>query len=200
MKRFDIINKLIKDNDYSTYLEIGVANKQTLNTVKIAHKEGVDPVYNTTYKMTSDAFFAKIPKSKAYDIIFIDGLHLEEQTMRDVNNSLKHLNDGGIIVMHDCSPFKKTWQLSHPLKSERYNWNGTVWKAFAKLRMTREDLFMCVVETDYGCGIVYPGSQKLFVPKEKEFELNFEFLEENRKELLNLILVEEFLKTKFPKE
>jgi hypothetical protein len=40
--------------------------------------------------MTSDEFF-EINKS-TYDIIFIDGLHIDEQVERDIINGLKILN------------------------------------------------------------------------------------------------------------
>ena len=43
-----------------------------------------------------------------FDIIFLDGLHNYEQTIKDINNALKFLNEKGAIIVHDCLP-KKIW-------------------------------------------------------------------------------------------
>ena len=150
------------------------------------HKDGVDPAGKCNYVMASDKFFATIPKDQMYDIVFIDGLHLKDQVLRDVNNSLDHLLDGGAIVMHDCSPAKK---IHATTVYKGGTWNGTVWEAFAEMRMTRSDLYMCTVSKDSGCGVVKIGQQELF-PKS---EIKFELLEGNRKELLNLITPQEFV-------
>jgi hypothetical protein len=185
--RSDIINHLIDTNEYKRYLEIGVRDNKNFNRIKTPHKDGVDPAGKCNYKMKSDEFFKTIPKDQMYDIVFIDGLHLKDQVLRDVGNSLKHLSDGGVIVMHDCSPLKPEHATGkYPGHG---TWNGTVWQAFAELRMTRKDLSMWTVDEDCGCGIVKVGSQKLF-PKQ---ELKFSLLANNRKELLNLISPEEFL-------
>ena len=71
-------------------------------------------------------------------------------------------------------------------------WNGDCWKAFVSLRQERNDLEMYVVNTDHGCGVIRLGEQKLINLPKDAFELDFDFLENNRKELLNLITVEEF--------
>ena len=184
--RSDIINYLIRKNGYEKYLEIGVRDNKNFNRIKIAHKDGVDPAGKCNYVMASDKFFATIPKTQMYDIIFIDGLHLKEQTLRDVNNSLEHLNENGIIVMHDCNPMAK----EHAMAKKRVStWNGTVWEAFIELRMSREDLFMCTVKKDTGCGIIKRGRQDLL----KRQKISFEFFDKNRKEILNLITAEEFV-------
>ena len=108
--------------------------------------------------MTSDEFF-KIRPKKMYDIIFIDGLHLCYQTLKDINNSLDHLFFNGIIVLHDCNPLKEKYQIENFVLAKG-KWNGTVWKAFAILRMNRKDLNMYVVDVDNGCGIIEKGYQK----------------------------------------
>ena len=102
MTRTQIINGLIAKNNYKSYLEIGI-NEPSPDTrrwnwtdVQIETKHGVDPNVDTTYKMTSDEFFAKHVPQK-YDIIFVDGLHLFEQVHRDILNSLNNLNDNFII-------------------------------------------------------------------------------------------------------
>jgi hypothetical protein len=75
-------------------------------------------------------------------------------------------------------------------------WNGTVWKAWAKLRGTRPDLFMCVVDIDEGCGVIRRGRQTCYAPwpPPPEQALSYEFLAANRQRLLNLVSVAEFLR------
>ena len=184
--RTDILNYLIKKYDYKSYLEIGAARGKNFAKIEIENKDDVEPKSNNVrYKMGSNEFFTN--NKKIYDLIFIDGLHLEEQTLKDIKNALACLSENGIIVVHDCNPTKEEFQVE---KQERTSiWTGTVWKAIARLRMTRKNLEMYVVDTDYGCGIIRRGQQKVF-PFQKK--LNWEFLEKNRKKLLNLINVEKF--------
>ena len=195
VRRTTIINYLIKKNDYERYLEIGVRDSSlNFDNIKCRCKEGVDPnpKKSCKYMMTSDIFFKKISKNKIYDIIFIDGLHLYQQVLKDINNSLCHLSSNGVIVLHDCNPMNKKFQTSIPPNSNKGSkWHGTVWKAFALLRMTRNDLDMSVVDTDCGCGIIKRGSQKIF-KKVSISDLNYEFLKANRKKLLKLCSVKIF--------
>lgn len=189
MKRTDIINHLIKKNDYKRYLEIGVRNPdENLNKIIVEHKDGVDPAGNCNYPIPSDNFFNQLDVDVKYDIIFIDGLHLDYQVEQDITNSLKHLNEGGTIVMHDCSPIKEEHQVEEYVVGK--TWNGTTWKAYVKFRMTDENLSMCVVDTDHGVGVITKGKQTLYP---KSDILDFKLLDENRKEILNLITPEKFL-------
>jgi hypothetical protein len=135
MTRTEIINGLIKKNNYTSYLEIGVNTPAQPGYnwvgVNIPLKHGVDPNVDTTYKMTSDEFFEKHITQK-YDIVFVDGLHLHEQVYRDIINSLNNLNENGVIVVHDCNPVTEITQ-----RRERASdsWHGDVWKAIVQLRM-----------------------------------------------------------------
>ena len=192
MNRTEIINSLILNNNFKTYLEIGVRNPDdNFNKIVCYDKVGVDPEPSAmaTHVMTSDDFFAQ--NKKTFDIIFIDGLHLREQVLKDIENSLATLNDEGFIVCHDCLPNTQKEQI------EYYDgisaWVGTVWKGISHLRMTREDLEIKVVDTDYGCGIIKRGSQKLY-PKIEFADMDWNYFSKNRNDLMNVISVEEFKK------
>jgi hypothetical protein len=184
--RHEIINTLIKKNGYTRYLEIGVRDNHCFDKVVCKLKHGVDPNGKGTYKQTSDEFFATIPAKQEYDVVFIDGLHLKAQVLRDVKNSLAHLSSNGALVLHDCSPL----EAKHAIEDwpGHGTWNGTVWEAVAELRMTRTDLFITTVDVDYGCGIIKRGTQRLF----ETTLINFQLLEDRRVELLNLISADEF--------
>ncbi len=198
--RTDIINYLIEKYKYKSYLEIGVRNPKSgnFNNIKIKHKLGVDP--NPVIKQTnifvgtSDFFFMK--NNATFDLIFIDGLHLENQVDKDIMNSLNCLNAGGMILLHDCNPPTEMHQRDNYCIDGNYpSWNGTVWKSFAKLRMTRPDLTMCVIDTDWGIGVIKEGSQELYPSENLNInELKYDLLENKRTELLNLISVDNFKK------
>lgn len=188
--RRDVINALVTKYGYKTYLEVGTQRPlQNFDHIAIPQKECVDPMPlegNMTYLMTSDQAFKKIKLlKKTYDIIFIDGLHAEYQVDKDIANALDVLNEGGTIVMHDCNP---------PIAEyEKPEWNGTTWRSYAKLRATRPDLTMYVVDVDWGCGVIQRGSQQTYeAPTDPKEWLNYEYLDAHRDELLNIISFEEF--------
>lgn len=191
MKRWELINSLIKKNNYNDYLGIGIRINSTFSKVNVKNKDGVDPRGKPTYKMTSDKFFNQYCKKK-YDIIFIDGLHEEEQAMKDIENSLNVLKENGTIVVHDCNPKNKKAQL---VPQQQKVWNGNVWKAFVRYRCTRNDLKMYVVNTDHGCGIIQRGNQEAYGVSQDKC-LNWDYFKNHKKEMLNLISVDEFKKLK----
>jgi predicted O-methyltransferase YrrM len=81
---------------------------------------GVDPNQGVTLRMTSDEFFAA--NQFTFDIVFIDGLH--DQVAKDIENSLRVLNPGGIIVMHDCNPTTKISQLRMGEENRGFSHSG----------------------------------------------------------------------------
>jgi hypothetical protein len=199
INRTSIINHLIKKYDLKTYLEIGVSDGINLNKVIIPDKIGIDPeptseckLIKNMFLMTSDEYFEHISNSnKKFDIIFIDGLHLEEQVTKDIQNSLKHLNDNGFIIMHDCNPPSKFHQRSEYYNNGKYTeWNGTVWYSYAKLRINEPNLKMHVINCDWGVGILQKGKQQCY-PKIEN--LRYTNLDSDRANLLNLLSVHEFL-------
>jgi hypothetical protein len=118
--------------------------------------------------MTSNDFFAAYP-AKKYDVIFIDGLHLESQADRDIRNSLTHLNEGGVVVVHDCLPDSEASQSEdHPGGS----WVGTVWKSMVKYtKYTHCDVK--VLETDWGVGVIeYTDNLDFQIPE--KLDLTYE--------------------------
>jgi hypothetical protein len=141
MEPYEIINYLIKNRGYNSYLEIGLDDPNAnFNKVECSVKESVDPYFDVaisedvcnaiTYRMTSDEMFVTIPEDKTYDIVFIDGAHTEEQCCKDIVNSMRHLNHEGCILVHDCIPYN---ELAQRTVRESELWNGDVWKSVHKL-------------------------------------------------------------------
>jgi predicted O-methyltransferase YrrM len=185
MNRHDIINTLIKKFNYKRYLEIGTWYGHCYTQVHCEHKECVDPkklFANLTHEMTSDEFFNK--NKNTFDIIFVDGLHTEEQTTKDVLNSLKILNPNGRIVMHDCLPHSEDFtQVCH---------SGTVYRSVIDLRCNYPDVSIEVVDTDCGCGIVSKNNQELYTKVPFTQAKTYEYYNNNKKDLMNIITVQEF--------
>lgn len=182
MKRTDIINAFIKHFQYSRYLEIGVnVCDHNFNHIICDEKTGVDPNGCTTFTMTSDEFFER--NNEEFDIIFIDGLHTEEQVDKDIANSLKSLSRNGSIILHDCLP--ATEHAQRDVYDGVGDWNGTVWRSVAKLRLSRTDLSINTIDTDYGCGVIRFGNSTIFPASLNE--LTYEFFASNKNELMNIV-------------
>jgi len=76
-------------------------------------------------------------------------------------------------------------------------WNGDVYKAIIRLRATRNDIDVCVVDTDYGCGViraVAPNDANLLKSEyTRNQDITFQWFAENRARLLNLKSYDEFI-------
>ena len=190
MTRTEIIQGLINKINGKRYLEIGMGPGTNFSQIKCEYKVCVDPTPTVpvTYELTSDAFFEQ--NNEMFDIVFIDGLHWSEQVYKDIVNSLNVLNEGGYIICHDMNPHLEFIQ-RYPQAIPESEWTGDCWKAWVKLKTERSDLNMCVVDTDYGCGIISKGEQELIKVNE---ELTWELLEKNRIKLLNLVSIDKFKK------
>ena len=204
MYRFEIINHLIKENNFVNYLEIGVYRGQNIREIIAEHKDGVDPgvegemVPEVNYQMTSDAFFDLIkdhPEIK-YDLIFIDGLHHSEQVDKDIENALEHLVDNGIIVLHDCSPEQELYSLVPRVSAI---WNGDVYKSVLRFKQKYSHKVI-TVNTDCGCGIIFNNRYEQNYCSTDELQQGLEswkYFDINRTKLLNLTPVNEFKTSNF---
>lgn len=181
MKNSDFVNTIIQAKKYKSYLEIGLARCKTFDAVECPVKIGVDPRVaerHNTHQQTSDVFFEK--NSGSFDFIFIDGLHTCEQVSKDIHNALAILNSGGMIMVHDINPESEEMQVT-PYAGQR-SWNGDVWKAWVGLR-SRSDIHQVGIDWGHGYGIITKGQQTPI----QYHDLNYSMLEQNRKEMLNLI-------------
>ena len=111
------------------YLEIGVDHGQTFHSVSAARKTAVDPNFKFVpdadtalvdyHAVTSNEYFATFcPADKFFDVVYIDGLHIFEQTLRDLLNAALRLRPGGVIVIDDIVP--ASYQSAMPLIDEAF--------------------------------------------------------------------------------
>lgn len=211
----------------TTYLEIGIRTGRTFRHVRAGLKIGVDPCLlsrrhkivaistrmqqfrpsrsgELIFQEESDVFFARRKRlltRRGLSVVLVDGLHECRQAYRDVENSMRYLQPGGTIVMHDCSPSVEAAAIPDRSRAETLPnfpgyWNGDVWKALVKLRATYRDWHISVLDTDHGLGLVRrPDNElphaSLPISIADIEDLEFGDLEENRKALLNLVPVSE---------
>lgn len=149
--RVEFLAAVARQRQSARYLEIGVQDRtQCFDHIPAGRKWGVDPNGGgATHLQTSDAFFASLPREEAFDLIFIDGDHHHEQVVRDIDNALRHLAPGGVLVMHDCLPISRDY--------ENPSLCYTAWRAFAKLR-ERLDIEAFCGDFDHGVGVARRGS------------------------------------------
>lgn len=187
MKRTTLIQEIIKKKNYSSYLEIGCQYGMSFLPTVCRNKIAVDPSFdiplkrklkwllknptnirNRYFEETSDDFFSKrkneLQKTGKLDIVFVDGLHTFEASLKDVLNSLNYLSEDGIIIMHDCFPPHKAGAV--PAKNYDHaagmnlegwtgEWCGDVWKSIVYLkRIFKDKADVFVINTDYGLGVV----------------------------------------------
>jgi len=230
MNRIWLIQEIFRKTNFKNYLEIGCRTGSSFLPINARHKTAVDPVFrvpilfkikyvikipnnlnNKYFEEESDIFFLRrekyLEKIGGFDVVLVDGLHTFQNSLNDVINSLKYLNDNGIIIMHDCFPphrlaslpLEHYGSLDEMKKIEGWTseWNGDVWKTIVYLRRNFNELLnICVIDTDYGLGIIRPkGSDKKIDIKnllidEKSYNeiknLTYEELMQNTVVMLNL--------------
>jgi len=107
----NIILQIVKTTNCKKYLELGVADGNNIHFIRNSVEKcvGVDifdkliDKNNIEYHlMTTDEFFLR--NTETFDIIFIDANHDWLYVRRDFENSLKILNEFGIIFLHDTDP------------------------------------------------------------------------------------------------
>lgn len=143
-----------------TYLEIGVESGATLafaSDCEIA--VGVDPEpldsvaslppQLKVFRETSDAFFAARERASVFgerelDLVFIDGLHLFEQTLRDFIHVEAWSSPNTVVLLHDCLPVCAAAAARNRISKF---WVGDVWKTIEILREVRPDLRITVIPT-----------------------------------------------------
>ena len=188
--RWDLIKYLINKYNYIDYLEIGCDQDENFSRIKIQNKIGVDPKSGGTHRMTSDVFFEN--NSNKFDLIFLDGLHTYEQTIKDIKNAIQCIQNEGVILVHDCLP-KKIWNQIVPRIYG--HWNGDVWKAIVEARTYNYiETFTCIA--DHGLGVILKKkNSKVLNTKIKDFKnLRFSDYYKHHKDFMNTITYEQLKK------
>jgi hypothetical protein len=137
------------------------------------------------------------------DICLVDAFHTYECTTRDLTCAYELLADGGVLLVHDCSPPNEAW--ASPTFTS-LDWSGESYRSYLDFVLTRDDLDYCTVDVDYGCGLIFknrtvdmvgPVEPKLVaewfgVHNDQQLALRFFF--KNRAMLLRLISGKNFVR------
>lgn len=209
MNRSNVIQAIADRLAAKTYLEIGVQSGDTFFPLRIAKKIAVDPRFafsrfarlnwirwnwrnmrNEYRSLPSDEFFArhrKFLQGRKLDLVFVDGLHTHEQSLKDIKNSLQHLSEHGVIVVDDCNP--QSAGAASPVKAAtQVIWNGDVWKSIAYLRATEPGLRICTLDFVFGLGIILRerAESHLDCHPDDIRSMTYEHFDKHRHDLLNL--------------
>ena len=212
MNRLEVIQTIINKTKTQTYLEIGVRYGTVFLRIRAPRKIAVDPLFkipllkkvffmmnnlnSAYYQKTSDDFFREdfeSFKDKKIDVAFIDGMHTYEQSLKDVKNCLRYLNEGGVVILHDCNPVTEamaapSYEIFKEMPQRGKAWCGGVWKTIVHLRSLHDDLNIFVLDCDYGLGIVTRGSQEnvLTHSADEIKKMTYSDLADKRETMLNL--------------
>ena len=194
MKTSDRIAKICEYSKIESYLEIGVESGLTFNEVKIPRKVAVDPKFMFDHKaiqtekisffeMSSDEYFVGHSNGELFDLIFIDGLHTYDQTLRDFNCALQLSKPSTIIIIDDVFPVDIYSSLRDRIKAVNYrnevrsgpldfSWHGDVFKTIFVIHDFYPLLSYITIEPKYGNSqtIVFRRSQEKFQTKFSSLE------------------------------
>lgn len=151
LARNEVVQSVLDLYPEPSYLEVGVSQGLTFHALTAARKVAVDPIFhfkldqaradnpNATYhQVPSDQYFGEIAdRREQFDVIYLDGLHTLEQTLRDLLNALPLLKSNGMIVIDDIMPSSYTaslpnrddaWAMGKALKLAKNPWMGDVYR------------------------------------------------------------------------
>lgn len=165
-----VLDGFFKTRAPDWYVEIGSRDGRSLSmcpcnyvAIDIEFKVEHD-VFNGARQMlffqeSSDDFFASefLRRNRIRpDLAFVDGLHHFEFALRDFINCERNMGSGGLICLHDVSPYNtamttRDTDYTNVLKRP---WTGDVWKVIAALLDFRPDLDINILNaeaTGLGC-------------------------------------------------
>jgi hypothetical protein len=183
MSTVDVL-KIIGVTNPKSYLEIGVHQGITFNSVKYQEKVGVDPEFlfdtavcdgatSRLHKMTSDKFWSTMPEKGKFDLIFLDGLHTFEQTYRDFCASIALSHEKTIWLIDDVTPVNFISSLPNPqhvarirklFRSKGTFWMGDVYKVIFAIHDFFPQYNFATLE-GHGQTIVWKEARTRFKPK-----------------------------------
>ena len=186
--RLQVVQGLLDVYETPSYLEVGVSKGTTFNDVRAARKIAVDPRFlfdhdavsridktAEFHETTSDNYFGTILQSSdKFDVIYLDGLHTFEQTLRDLINSLRCLKEGGCIVVDDVVPNSYEASLpdsSQALATRNYlgntdpSWMGDVYKLVFFVDTFFQQFSYATVSDNHGQLVMWPKARGFVEPR-----------------------------------
>ena len=134
------------------------------------------------HKATSDEYFLNLHENEIFDLIYIDGLHHFQQTLRDFFGALEHSHDKTIIVIDDVYPHDVFSALTEKAVFYRsifnegnsdMSWHGDVFKTIFAIHDLCLHIDYMTIDREHG-----NPQTILFKAKRKKFKQTFKNLEE----------------------
>jgi hypothetical protein len=158
-----------------------------------------------TFRSTTDEIEDALPPHATYDLIFVDGWHTYQCSLRDIKLAFERLSPGGAVVLHDCLPLTKAMSGPRPPASWE-SWSGLTYCAYIDFVWSQPEISYYTVDTDSGCGIIRKQTGQSPAPQfsaavyagwrerraARDFDV-FDFFDQHRVELTNQVSVDEFL-------
>ena len=182
-----LINDLISDLNYKSYLELGVSVGESWKLISCENKIGVDNNINVANEFdgvihaTTDDYF--LNNQNKFDIIYIDALHEKNQVYKDFKNSFNALNDSGIIIFHDINPLD--------ISQTHFNSSGDVFELWIELSNTYKVYTIKGTAGD-SVGIFIKSENSKFIDIEIK-DYTYQFFSENREDFISYLNYEEII-------
>lgn len=187
MERFTVNQRLLDLYPSPAYLEIGVQEGLTFHRLDAARKVAVDPTFvfdvdaarrdnpaAAYHQMPSDDYFAtRRAFDERFDVIFIDGLHTFDQTLRDLLNAVSCLKPGGVIIVDDVMPasyaaslpsFEESVHLRQLLGDAYPAWMGDVYRLVFFIRDYMTAFDYATIAENHGQTVLWPAIREHTVP------------------------------------
>jgi hypothetical protein len=183
-----LINDLISDLNYKSYLELGVSIGESWKLISCQNKIGVDNNINVANEFdgvihaTTDDYF--LNNKDKFDLIYIDALHEKNQVYKDFKNSFNVLNDSGVIIFHDVNPFD--------ISQTHFNSSGDVFELWIELAKTYK---VYIIKNEYdgdSVGIFIKSKNSKFIDIEVK-DYTYQFFSENREDFISYLNYEEII-------
>lgn len=182
ISRADVQNALLALYPEPSYLEIGVAKGATFDAVRAIRKVAVDPRFRfdpgeardedpaaTYHEVPSDVYFGEIIEpTEQFDVIYLDGLHTSEQTLRDFANATRYATPTGVIIIDDVFPLSYAAAMRDQVRARavrqatnsRRGWMGDVYRLVFFVETFCQQLSFATVEENHGQLVVWPQRRR----------------------------------------
>ena len=182
-----LINDLISDLNYKSYLELGVSVGESWKLISCENKIGVDNNINVANEFdgvvhsTTDDYF--LNNQNKFDLIYIDALHENNQVYKDFKNSFNALNDSGIIIFHDINPLD--------ISQTHFNSSGDIFELWIELSNTYKVYTIKGTAGD-SIGVFIKSENSKFIDIEVK-DYTYQFFSENREKFISYLNYEEII-------
>ena len=110
----ELINAVAPLVGAKSCLVLGLETNEVFSSIAVDRKTACAPKFTPDpaigadiRQMTCDEFFdlaARSAQPDVFDLVFIDGVHTFQQSLRDVLRSMEHVSEKGLIILDDAVP------------------------------------------------------------------------------------------------